>query len=91
MKQTRKARTPSADTIDQAAPAWIVVSKFGGLARICEIAQQNGIKLPTSTVWGWVRRGDIPPRRVPEIKALALKAKPIVRLKDSDFIRQTAA
>jgi len=79
----RRARQPSAAKIDVNAPAYLVVEKFGGLARFCEL---SGI--PSSTVWGWVKRGDIPFRHVPNIKMIAARCKPVVKLKDSDFLRK---
>jgi hypothetical protein len=83
-KPKRRNRKPSAQ-IDTTAPASIIVNdRFGGLARFCELTG-----LSTSTVWGWLLSGDVPPKRVPEIKAKAMAAK--VKLKDSDFVRQLAA
>lgn len=94
-KPRRKARTPRTENIDQTAPASVVINKFGGLARFCELSAEQATEdrpaIPTSTVWGWLVRGDIPPKRVPEIKAIAQAARPIVRLKDSDFVRQAIA
>lgn len=91
MKNKRAARTPRAEVIDPAAPASIVINtRFGGLARFCEAAAEAGRPYSTSTVWGWLKRGDIPPRQVPEIKAIAAAQKPVVRLRDGDFIRQSA-
>jgi hypothetical protein len=90
----RKSRTPRTDNIDQTAPASVVMNKFGGLARFCELSKQYATPeraaIPTSTVWGWITRGDIPPKRVPEVKAIAALARPIVRLKDADFVRKAA-
>lgn len=85
MKKPRKPRAPTTGKIDPTAPANIVIAKLGGLAVVCE---QSG--WPTSTVWGWMKRGDIPPKRVPDLKALGLAMKPRVVLPDSDFIRKAA-
>ena len=83
MKKMRKPRRSNSDNIDTMAPASIVVTKFGGLGKM---AHDTGIA--TSTIWGWMRRGDIPPKRVPDLKAHAMRLK--VKLKDSDFVRGMA-
>lgn len=83
MIKTRKPRTSKSENVDPTAPAFKVVAKFGGLGRM---ARDTG--LATSTIWGWMRRGDIPPKRVPEVKSWGLKLK--VKLKDSDFVRGIA-
>lgn len=91
MKNKRAARTSSAAVVDPTAPASIVITeRFGGLARFCEAAERAGTPYASSTVWGWLKRGDIPPRQVPAIKAIASAQRPVVKLRDSDFIRQAA-
>lgn len=79
----RKPRTSNSDQVDTTAPASTVVGKFGGLGKM-----HADTGYATSTIWGWLKRGDIPPKRVPEIKAHAIRLK--VRLKDSDFLRDAA-
>lgn len=74
-KKTRDAGIVKKDT-----PAGRVVAKFGGLANMSE---STGI--PPSTIWGWIRRGDIPPKRVPEVKRHARDLK--IRIKDSEYLR----
>lgn len=86
MTKPRKPRAPTTGKIDPEEPANIVIGKLGGLAVVC---QHGGY--PSSTVWGWMKRGDIPPRRVPELKELGLRLKPRVVLKDGDFLRKAAS
>lgn len=86
MTKTRKPRAFTTGKIDQDAPANIVIGKLGGLA---VVSREGGYS--TSTVWGWMKRGDIPPKRVPELKELGLRLKPRVVIKDADFLRQSAA
>lgn len=87
MKKSRAARTPRAESIDQTAPASIVVNKFGGLARFCDAAEKAGNPYATSTVWGWIKRGDIPLRQVSPIKAIGMAQDPVIEIPDSDFFR----
>lgn len=54
----RKQRALSAEQIDRTKPASLIVAKFGGLMRFCNL---TGYK--TSTVHGWVVRGFIPAHR----------------------------
>lgn len=79
--KTRKPRTPKAGRIDPSKPASIVIGKFGGLARFCEISGDS-----PSTVDGWLVRGTIPSRHFERIKGLATDKS--IPLNDSDFVPQ---
>jgi hypothetical protein len=85
MKVLRKPRTPKdASAIDQNSSAWIIINdKFGGLARYCAFSGD-----PTSTVWGWLQRGYIPPLKQPRVLELAKKHK--IDVKPADFIPRQA-
>lgn len=77
----RKPRTSNSSKVDPTAPASIIVAKFGGLGNM-----HNQTGIPTSTIWKWQLGGDIPNKRVLELKAHAARLK--IKLKDSDFVRQ---
>ena len=72
----RRAQTSD---IDRTAPASVIIDKFGGLMRFCDL---NGI--PTSTAFGWQKSGLIPSRRQEAILTRAREHK--VAIKPADFV-----
>ena len=77
----RGIRTSSRTQIDDGAPASIVIKKLGGLAAV---SRESGIA--TSTIWRWLKSGNISPKYVVQLKQLAQRLN--VDLCDSDFVRQ---
>lgn len=79
-KPRRRKRLPTtSDRIDQAAPAYVVVDKFGGLAEFCRITGW-----PSSTVHDWLVKGLIPADRQARVLELARDhRKPV---KPADFV-----
>lgn len=67
--------------IDVESPAFIVVDKFGGLAKFCEISGYA-----RSTVYDWLRKGLIPSDKHEPILALAVEHRKTVRR--ADFVRE---
>lgn len=54
-KPARKSRATTSDRVKQDMPAFLVVSKFGGLSRFCEICD-----FAFGTVHGWLESGLVP-------------------------------
>lgn len=84
----RKQRAITSDKVDPTKPASIVIDKFGGLTRFCEITGYA-----TSTAHGWTVSGYIPPhRRGASTHAFILaKAKQNgVKLDPADFVDKPA-
>jgi len=76
----RRKRHPTiTDRIDQTAPAYIVVDKWGGLAEFC---RDTG--WPTSTVHDWLVKGLIPADR--QARVLELAAELRKKIKPADFV-----
>jgi hypothetical protein len=80
----RKRHPTTSDRIDKAQPAYIVVDKFGGLAKFCQVTGW-----PTSTVHDWLVKGLIPADR--QARTLELAALHRVRVKAVDFVPQPKA
>lgn len=83
----RKQRALTSDRVDHSKPAPIIINqRFNGLTHFCELTGY-----PTSTAWGWVERGFIPPRwrgksTQPHILAIAAKHK--ISMEAADFVEQ---
>lgn len=80
----RGARTLTSDRIDRTAPASIVIEKFGGLTRFCELTA-----VPTSTAHSWAEVGLIPARRQAHI--LQVAATHSVPVTPPDFVPRAQA
>lgn len=61
-----------------------IISKFGG-----QNALARALGRRQSTVWGWVSRGQVPNRRIPEVIAAAAQLDPPVYLRPDDFFDLT--
>lgn len=58
MKPERKPRKLVSPKVDPTKPAYLIVQKFGGLAKFCQICEW-----PMSTVHSWLTTGLIPSRK----------------------------
>jgi hypothetical protein len=76
-KKFRAPRATKAD-IDLGAPANVIIDKLGGLAAASRI-----LSVPTSTLWSYAKKGEIPYKNWEPFKAAAKLAK--ITLRDSDF------
>jgi hypothetical protein len=80
MQQMRtRNRLPPASTIDPDAPASVVVRKFGGLARFCQLTG-----FATSTVHDWMVKGLIPAARQEHVLAVAAEHR--IKVKPAEFV-----
>lgn len=85
----RKQRAITSDRVDPGKPASIVINRFGGLSRFCELTGYA-----TSTAHGWTVSGHIPARRgerAYHAHILSVAAKHKIPLDPSDFVEKPAA
>lgn len=80
----RKQQTIRSDRINPSMPASVVVVKFGGLTRFCQLTGYR-----TSTVWDWMRKGYIPANRQPHVLEMARLYG--IELQPGDFVYQPPA
>lgn len=87
MNDQRKQRQIISDRVDESMPASIVINKFGGLSRFCEI---TGFAI--STVHGWTVSGFVPNRKKNGVSyqayIMATAAEKGIELEPSDFFEQ---
>ena len=78
-KKPRAARRSNTLNVDHNTTAYkIIMVKFGGLGKFCELSRKA-----TSTVWGWLLRGQIPTIQQQFVLDLARKHK--IELTPADF------
>jgi hypothetical protein len=85
----RKQRRIISDRVDRAKPASIVIDKFGGLTRFCELTGY-----PTSTAHGWMVSGYIPAHRKghsTHAHILGVAQAEAIELAAGDFVEQPTA
>lgn len=78
---SRKQQTVRSDRINPSMPASVVISRFGGLTRFCQL---TGYK--TSTVWDWMAKGFIPADRQTHVLEMARLYE--LPLEPADFVYQ---
>lgn len=74
----RKRRKISAE-IDRGAPAFLVIERFGGLTKFCDMC-----RYPTSTAYDWLKKGLIPADHQAHILTIARQHR--VRIQPADFV-----
>lgn len=57
-----------------------IVDRFGG-----QNAMARALGTSQGTIWGWLRAGHVPSRRVPQVIEAAARLDPPVRLSPADF------
>lgn len=78
-KKPRAMRRSNTDKVDHDSTAYkIIVVKFGGLGRFHELS-----RIATSTVWGWLLRGQIPTIQQQRVLDIARQNK--IDIKPEDF------
>lgn len=85
----RKQRRIISDRVDPAKPASVVINRFGGLTRFCELTGY-----PSSTAHGWTVSGYIPAQRKGHsvhAHILAVAAAERIAVEASDFVERPAS
>lgn len=84
-----KLRALSSKRVDRSKPASVVIDKFGGLTRFCQLTGY-----PTSTAHGWTVSGYIPAQRKgvsTHQHIMGIAAANRISLKPGDFVDQAPA
>ncbi len=81
MRKPRQIKNPA---IDHTKPAYIVVEKFGGLSRFCELTA-----FATSTVYDWLIGGHIPGKHHRYIMEMARTHT--IEIEPADFVERMVA
>lgn len=77
----RKQRAITSDKVDPNKPASIVIDKFGGLTRFCEITGYA-----TSTAHGWTVNGYIPAKKGRYAFIIAKGKEHGIKVTAADFV-----
>jgi hypothetical protein len=85
-----KLRAITSKQVDQTKPASIVINKFGGLTKFCQLTG-----FPTSTAHAWTIRGYIPPHGRGDQRSISYHAQILavarennIPLSGTDFVDQ---
>lgn len=82
----RKQRAITSARVDPNKPASVVINRFGGLTRFCELTG-----FATSTAHGWTVSGYIPPRRGKTLyhaRILEVAERKGIALEPADFVEK---